>query len=66
MVTFKDRQVAKIGLVVDVFLTDGNRKPKKTGTIYRVRGGWQYQISKKHVGEILPTIDDVKKSLVGD
>jgi len=66
MVTFKDRQVEKIGLVVDVFLADGNRKPKKTGTIYRVRDGWQYQISKKHLGEVLPTLDAVKQSLIGD
>jgi len=66
MLTFKERQVAKIGLVVDVFLTDGNRKPKKTGTIYRVVGGWQYQVSKKHLGEVLPTLEAVKQSLIGE
>ncbi|WP_407303455.1 hypothetical protein [Acinetobacter sp.] len=64
MLTFKERQVEKVGLVVDVYLTDGNRKPKKIGTIYRVNGGWQYQVTKKHVGEIFPTVEAVKKSLV--
>lgn len=62
MITYKERQAQKVGLVVDVFLNDGKRS-KKTGTIYRVVGGWQYQISKKHVGEILPSLAAVKKSL---
>jgi len=62
MITYKERQVPKIGLVVDVFLHDGKRN-RKTGTIYRVRDGWQYQISKKHLGEVLPSLADVKKSL---
>lgn len=61
MITYKNREVPKIGTVVDVFLSDGTRKARKTGTIYRVRDGWQYQVSKKHVGEVLPTIDAVKK-----
>lgn len=62
MITYEERQVPKIGLVIDVFLSDGKRK-KKTGTIYRVRDGWQYQISKKHVGAVFTTIAEVKQSL---
>lgn len=65
MITYKERQVPKIGLVVDVFLGNG-KSTRKTGTIYRVPGGWQYQVSKKHLGEVLPSIDDVKKSLEAD
>ena len=58
MITYKEREVSKIGKVIDVFL-----EKRKTGTIYRVRDGWQYQVSKKHVGEVFATIDEVKKSL---
>lgn len=60
-ISFKNREVAKVGTVVDVFL-DGS----KAGTIYRVVGGYQYQISKKHKGEVLPTLQAVKNSLVGE
>ena len=58
MITYKEREVKKVGLVIDVFL-----EKRKTGTIYRVDGGWQYQVSKKHLGEIFPTINEVKKLL---
>lgn len=70
MITYKERQVEKIGLVIDVFLSDGSKrgdaKPRKTGTIFRQVGGWRYQVSKKNFGPILPTIEAVKKSLEGD
>ena len=58
--TFKEREVPKVGTVVDVF-NDG----KKTGTIHRQVGGWQYQAGK-HKGEILPSIAAVKKSLADE
>lgn len=58
MLTYKEREVAKVGKVIDVYLGK-----KKTGTIYRVRDGWQYQVNKKHVGEVFPTIAEVKRSL---
>ena len=61
MIDFKERQVPKVGLATDVFL-DG----KKVGTIYRVIGGYQYQINKKHVGEVFPTLLQVKQSIVGE
>lgn len=61
-ITYQERQVPKVGLVVDVFLSDGKRK-RKTGTIYRVRDGWQYQVSKKNVGAVFTTIAEVKQSL---
>ena len=57
-VSFKSREVPKIGSVTDVFVGQ-----KKSGTIHRVVGGYQYQISKKHVGEILPSLQAVKNSL---
>ncbi|MEM8519491.1 hypothetical protein [Janthinobacterium sp. CAN_S7] len=59
-VTFKNREVPKIGTVFDVYLGKS-----KTGTIYRVVGGYQYQISKKQLGEVLPSLQAVKNTLIG-
>lgn len=58
MLTYKEREVPKVGTVVDVYL-----EKRKAGTIYRVVGGWQYQINKKHVGEVFPSLAEVKQSL---
>lgn len=58
MLTYKEREVPKVGTVVDVYL-----EKRKTGTIYRVVGGWQYQINKKHVGEVFSSLAEVKQSL---
>jgi hypothetical protein len=58
MITYKNREVSKVGTVVDVFL-----EKRKVGTIYRVMGGYQYQISKNNVGQIYPTLTQVKQSL---
>lgn len=60
-VTFKNREVPKVGTVVDVFVGG-----KKSGTIHRVAGGYQYQISKAHTGDVLPSLQAVKNSLIGD
>jgi hypothetical protein len=57
MITYTERTVSKVGTVVDVKL-DG----KKVGTIHRVVGGWQYQAGKA-LGEVLPTLQAVKRSL---
>ena len=61
MLTFKNREVQKVGIVTDVFL-----EKRKVGTIYRVVGGYQYQVDKNNVGQIYPTLNDVKKSLEAD
>lgn len=60
MITFQERVAPKIGLVVDVLL-----EGRKTGAIYRVVGGWQYQPKgAKHHGEVLPSLAAVKQSLL--
>lgn len=60
MIIFIKRWVPNVGDVHDVFL-----EGKKVGTIHRVVGGYQYQTGKFN-GQILPTLEEVKQSLILD
>lgn len=60
MLTYKTRNVSN-NEVIDVYL-----QGKKIGSICKVQGGYQYQINSKHKGEVFPSVQAVKYSLMND